>query len=91
MYELMLTHSERMAINWVGNRYGHGTDLYRQLLKGYWYPLDANWDSDVDIRFEIPEYVAWRIRDIGEEDNFLWTCFSPEFAQKMNDFCDKII
>lgn len=90
MYKLTLTPNERKAIDWVGYRYGHGYDLSRQLEKGQWN-TDIDWYSDQDIEFNLPEYVAWLIKDIGEEDNFLWTCFSPEFAQKMNDFCDKII
>jgi hypothetical protein len=95
MYELMLTHNERMAIDWIGDRYGHGTDLYFALIGTKWKCEDGNysdpWGDMGNIVFKIPEHIAWQIRDIGEEDDFLWTCFSPEFAQKMNDFCDKII
>lgn len=90
MYELMLTHNERMAIDWIGYRYGHGTDLYRQLAKGDWTP-DVDWDSDEDILFCLPEQAASAIKGIGEGCRYGWYCFSPEFAQKMTDFCMSIV
>jgi hypothetical protein len=31
MYALTLTYSERKAIDWISNRYRHGTDLYELL------------------------------------------------------------
>ena len=95
MYELMLTYGERMAIDWIGDRYRHGTDLYFCLIGCKWKCQDYNlvdpWGDVGDIVFKVPEHTAWRIRDIGEEGQYRWDCFSPEFAQKMNDFCDKII
>jgi len=92
MYKLFLTADERRAIDWIGDRYSHGNDLY-SLLWGECYPNvpNANWYSPVDIGFNVPEYTAWEIRRIAEEDNYLWTCFSPKFAEKMNDFCNKIV
>ena len=92
MYCLVLTPDERAAIDWIGNRYAHGNDLY-SLLWGecYPYPENLNWDDYQDIGFKVPEYTAWEIRRIGEECEYRWDCFSPEFAEKMTKFCEQIV
>lgn len=92
MYTLTLTLAERQAIDWVGNRYGHGDELYTLL----WHdctasPDDADWDSPQDITFEVPEFVVWDIYNIGEECDFQWDCFSEDFCKKLNEFCEKIV
>ena len=92
MYKLTLTASERKVIDWIGDRYSHGYDLFLAV----WCCSEAvpdylDWDSDVDISFIVPERTAWKIRDIGEECGYLWDCFSPKFAKKMTDFCMKIV
>ncbi len=92
-YHLTLTHAERRAIDWVGHRYSHGDNLY-SLVWGQntsALPDDADWDDERDITFNLPEHVAWQINDIGEEDNFLWTCFARELSGKLNTFCDRIV
>ena len=95
MYELSLTLGERRAIDWIGYRYGHGDDLRHMLIYSEWHCQDKDslnpWEEEGIITFKCPEHIAWEIRRIGEEDNFLWTCFSPELAQKMNRFCKKIV
>ena len=92
MYHLTLTAGERKAIDWIGNRYDHGDDLYKLLwTKCGTDPVDADWDHDGPITFAIPEYVAWEIGDMGERNNYLWDCFAPELASKLTDFCLKIV
>jgi len=94
MYKLTLTHAERSAIDWIGNRYAHGDDLYELLIACVQTsnaPDDGDdiWGSVYDITFQIPEHVAWVIREIVERDNL--ACFAPELVDKMRDFCDTIV
>jgi hypothetical protein len=92
MYQLILTAGERKAIDWIGNRYGHGTDLYKLLWsKCNSAPADADWDSKDDITFAIPENVAWQIGELGEECEYRWDCFAPELAKKLTDLCMAIV
>jgi hypothetical protein len=92
MYHLTLTAGERKAIDWIGNRYDHGHDLFKLLwVESYAAPNSADWDYAGDITFSIPEFVAWDIRDMGERNNYLWDCFAPELVNKLNAFCDKIV
>lgn len=92
MYKLTLTPSERRAIDWIGDRYAHGYDLYHLL----WgtdceiTPEEVDWDSPVDILFDIPENVAWLIVDIIEGPDGL-ACFSGDFQAKLYDFSAKIV
>jgi len=92
MYTLLLTYEERMAIDWVGNRYDNGNNLYK-ILWGYCetIPENADWNSREDITFQISESSAWAINDNGDRENYLWPCFSSAFAQKMQSFCDNIV
>lgn len=90
MYTLTLTQGERRAIDWIGDRYAHGNDLYYRL----WHdstavPDDADWDSPADITFTVPENVAWQIQEIVKADNL--ACFAPELVSKLQEFCDRIV
>jgi hypothetical protein len=92
MYKLTLTHDERQAIDWIGNRYGHGDDLFFLLIHNcQTLPSNADWFEEGNITFNIPEYVAWNIYAIGEECNFLWDCFVEELSAKLTNFCDNIV
>lgn len=92
MYHLTLTAGERKAIDFVGNRYGHGCDLYRLLwVESEQTPIDADWDDPRDITFAVPENIAWEIYQIGEESCFLWDLFADDLAAKMTDFCQRIV
>lgn len=91
-YTLTLTAGERKAFDWVGNRYSHGHDLSKLIMKGQWERNDGwGWLGEGDIRFTIPEHIAWEIRDMAEEGDYLWDCFAPELAAKMTDFCMNIV
>ena len=92
MYTLTLTSDERKAVDWIGNRYGHGNDLYKALVKGDWQENDEwGWYGEGDITFTLPEYLAWQIRDIGEECEYRWDCFAEPLAAKLTEFCEKIV
>ncbi len=98
MYSLTLTHSERTAIDWIGDRYATGSQ-FRDLLEHddcLWTPRDdssatANWDWDCDITYTIPEHIAWKIREEFEQDNYEFPCFAPEFASKLQQFAMQIV
>lgn len=92
MYSLTLTHAERKAIDWVGYRYGHGDELRDLLDESIQVnPIDDDWNDDKDITFQIPEYLAWDICDIGEECEHRWDCFAPELAEKLTNFCMGVV
>jgi hypothetical protein len=88
MYQLILTKGERDAFDWVGNRYAAG-DVAKLLLDCM--PEDAEWDSEGEILFSVPEHVAWEINTLAEEEEHQWPCFAPDLASKMNVFCQAIV
>ncbi len=92
MYALTLTAGERKALDWIGNRYAHGDDLYRLLWgKCKATPDDADWDDSRPITFAVPEHVAWQIRDMGEDCDYCWDCFADPLCDKLNTFCGEIV
>ena len=92
MYQLTLTADERRAIDWIGNRYDHGTKLYRLLWRECTTtPNDVDWDADCDITFTLPEFVAWEIARIGYECDHGWDCFAERLSNKLTDFCYQVI
>jgi len=94
MYTLILTSEDRKAIDWIGNRYRHGNELFSVL----WSECDQhatgscsdclNWDSPQPIRFDIPENVAWHIVEIIYEG---LDCFSDDLRSRLWEFTDKVI
>ena len=92
MYHLTLTADERKALDWVGDRYAHGHDLYK-LLWVHCEPEgnEEDWDSPNPINFEVSEDVAWQIAAIGEECEYRWDCFAPQLAEKLTAFCVSIV
>lgn len=92
MYTLTLTQSDRQAIDWVGNRYGHGNDLFKLLMYNCdSFPIEQEWHENGNMSFAVPEHVAWHIREIGEECEYRWDCFATSLANKMTEFCNKIV
>jgi hypothetical protein len=90
-YHLTLTKSERAAFDWVGPRYCACEVAGLLACEGRWDPEDADWDDPGDITFNMPEHVAWRIRELAEEEDFLWPCFASELTNKLNAFCFSIL
>lgn len=89
MYQLTLTYSERQAIDFVGYRYGHGDQL-ASLLSDCTQELE-NWTEKGDMKFSIPEHIAWGIKAIAEECNYFWDLFGTAFSTKMTNFCMEIV
>lgn len=90
MYTLILVHSERMAIDWVGDRYATGYEFKQKLYLCGWdagntYDI-VDWEIPSDISFRIPEHIAWEIRDLFETEEMLFPCFASEFVEKLKDF-----
>jgi hypothetical protein len=90
MYSLTLTGSERRTIDWIGNRYAHGDQLYDVLRRCKYDPALA-WTDDCDITFDIPEHKAWQISDIADASWHRWDCSGPALASKLEDFISKIV
>lgn len=98
MYKLTLTHSERKAIDWVGNRYLNGDDLYRLLWESECTTHvdgmdddELEWSGSYSITFLIPESIAWGIQANAQLEDGYWPCFSDELAEKMQRFVDSIV
>lgn len=100
MYTLTLTHDERKAIDWIGHRYAHGDYLRRMLddssVVRYNVPFniteeDIFWDIEHEITFNIPEHIAWEIRDIVYSNGCSLECFSDELKAKLIHFSEQII
>ena len=84
-YQLTLSLNHRQAIDWIGNRYSHGYDLYKLLwCEGNRTPPDQEWDEQGDITFHLTENQGWGIQEIVEQDNL--ACFSPELCELFH-FC----
>ena len=88
MYSLALAADERRAFDWVGDPCNSGK--IANLLVGC-IPEDRGWGDDGDITFDILEHVAWEINDLGEEEDYSWSCFAPSLAGKLNDLCWSIV
>jgi hypothetical protein len=97
MYTLTLTITEQKAINWIGNRYRHGNDLYNLLVLCTWEfegqrGGDTEWAWGMhDITFKIPESIAWQIVDIIEDENERLSCFANELKNKLYEFSAQVV
>lgn len=93
MYKLTLTRGERAAFDWIGHRYAHGSEMLDMIIKAI--PPDVEeLDNENEITFEIPEWLAWEIRGLIEDDGrdpYPWDCFAPALKCKMQEFIDSII
>lgn len=102
-YKLTLTYADRMAIDWVGDRYSNGTELYRLLwietpdeCQSAEMPLEqiedgVQWDGNYSITFDVPEQIAWKIKDNEEQEDSSWSCFADELRLKMERFIDSLV
>ena len=103
MYILTLTHDERKAIDWVDYRYATGRPFWYLLtndeVSRAWEPYQAtmeqieddSWNWPIDIQFDIPEHIAWEIKDLFEQEDMLFPCFSEEFKSKLIKFYEEIV
>ncbi len=89
MYTLTLTNDERQAFDWVGGRYAAGE--ISSLLTAECMGEDDEWSQDGPITFNIPEWVAWQISELADEDDSRWPCFSEELCEKLDDFINSIV
>lgn len=93
MYELTLTAGERQAIDWIGDRYFHGHELWDLLTSCSVDGADPCevWSDEGDVTFLIPEHVAWAIRDGFEAEGRTFDCLGEELTTKLTTFLDSII
>jgi hypothetical protein len=90
MYTLMLTKDERKAIDFVGNRYWNGYDL-QDLLQDGEVVADGEWDSDGDVRYAIPENIAWDVVSAWELEEKQCPLFGPDLTVKIVTFLESIV
>lgn len=97
MYKLTLTYPERQAIIQVGGRYSHGWALY-QLLQNEEVACECpagldseliDWDYEGSITFDVPEHLAWEMKDLIEEDDC--ALLSLKLKGKLLDFIMAIV
>jgi hypothetical protein len=91
-YRLTLTHDERRAIDWIGDRYWNGHDLFRTLwiLSTLEEPADVDeWIDPRDMTFAVPEPAAWAISIWYAEEGC--PCFAPDLAAKIARFCEVVV
>jgi hypothetical protein len=92
MYNLTLTHDERMAIQFVGHRYSNGDDLYLLLwANSRIQPDDEDWDAPCDLTFTFPEHIAWQISENAEREEGRFPLFRPSLVAKMEEFLATIV
>ena len=91
-YELVLTSADRQAIDWIGDRYSHGYDLFKLLwnVDTISTPDDVDWESNETIIFSLPKHIVQKILRNAEEEDVPWSCFSDELANKLNDLIERI-
>ncbi len=87
MYPLTLTADERKAFDWVGYRYAAGEikDLLFDCIS------TDDWDCNDSVEYQIPEHVAWRLKELAEGESYAFPCFSDELKLKMIRFCESIV
>lgn len=88
-YKLILSGSERSAIDWIGDRYSHGNELCRLLLQCRSAPEELAWIDDGDIEYAVPECLAWEISQIIDEDKL--ACFADSLREKLHQFQASIV
>lgn len=85
MYKLVLTYDDRRAMDWIGGRYVHGAELFTILCRVDW---PVNWDDHDDMELEIPEPIAWEIRELLEDCHYDCT---PDLGVKLEEFLSQIV
>lgn len=56
--------------------------------------IDAEWDGDYDIMFEMNESTAWEIKELIDEEmksNKSLALFSESLQCKLLEFCERIV
>lgn len=92
MYFMTLTKSDRQAIDWIGDRYSHGSDL-KKILESEEVKAtpDQPWDSDLAITYHLPEYKAWELQEIVEEGNLDCINLASNLAQQLTQLILSIV
>jgi len=92
MYQIKLNQEDRQAIDWIGHRYGHGTSL-KNILESLDVERnpDVDWESDIDITYQLPEYKAWQLKEVVEEDNLDCINLGSNLAQELTRFINSIV
>jgi hypothetical protein len=96
MYHLTLTLEERRAFDWVGDRYAAG-EIARILQDCARFTVadgrgqNAEWDTEEEITFRVPEHKAWQIDELAKEEEYRFPCFAGSLVRKLQAFCFDIV
>ena len=92
MYQLKLAKDDRKAIDWIGHRYGHGTSL-KNILESPEIECspEADWDSDLEITYILPEFKAWELHEVVTQDNLDCINLGSNLAQELTRFVNSIV
>ncbi len=90
-YRITLTAGERKALDWVGGRDWTGYDLYHCLWVQSTQEPEMDWDDPGEMTCIVPEHVAWKIRDMWEDNGEIIPHLADEFASKLLNFIMNIV
>jgi len=90
MYTLTLTHAERRAFDFVGDRYATGEN-FATLLWEQSETIGPEWDEPGDITFHVPEHIAWQLAQLSDEEEGRFPLFARALRNKLTDFLSKIV
>ncbi len=92
MYSITLNKNDRQAIDWIGDRYSHGSDLKQILESEDVKPSpDEPWESGQEITYRLPEYKAWELKEIVEEGNLDCINLGSNLAQELTRLVSSIV
>jgi hypothetical protein len=67
MYQLTLDHNDIRALDFIGNRYSIGLDLYNLLINAYITYEDPE-DPDMGFTVKLTECEAWQVIEFLNDD-----------------------
>ena len=97
---LDLSLEEREAIDWIGNRYSNGDDLFDILLDDNvvvfntmditgldYIPIEWDWGDDKEYAFLIPAESVWKVLANARKEDGDHTYNFPCFSEALEEKC----
>jgi len=89
VYQLTLSQSDRQAIDFCGDRYPHGDDLFKILIHCDTQPEADGWYYPGPLTFQIPENIAWEIAELLKDSDY--SLLGDNLKYKLLTFIDSIV
>jgi hypothetical protein len=83
MYRLTLDRDDIRALDFIGNRYSIGSDLYNLLINAYIMYEDPE-DPDMGFTVELTECEAWQVIEFLNDDTENLTTSHPLLSSSSN-------